>query len=527
MPRGEGFVRQSTRLILNTGLTYLRMAVTVGMGLLATRLALQALGVTDFGAWGAVLAVVMFIGVIPDGLLQAADRYLGVAIGRGERGPLRALFSTMVAIFCVAAPIAVLVGLPLGRLAVGGIKDLDPARVSSIVLAFDLGLLMLGFSIAMTPFRAMFGAQQALLWPVITELIDGTLKLAAAAFCAQVAQEPIVGLAALTLAAQTTSTGIAVVMCLVIYPESRPKLGLAKRHLVRELTRFSVWSLVGNLSYRIQVGGPPLLISSAFGAAANAPFNAAAQLANYMLNVSNAVVRAVQPAMANAEGRQDRAAIAKLAISASKFCTLLPLTLLVPLVIEADVVTRVWLGSHSPPDVALFVRLVAVGFCIGCIYVGHHLAMMAHGSIGRYMTGALLFQAGGLCVSAGLVFLFHVPSWAVPAMSCLTTFCAVNWYVWHICKTVGLRYADWWSGVWYRVALVAVPAGLAGLGARLLLPEGLGRAIAVGGVYGLVSLPLIIKLGMTSEERGHFARLGSKIPVLGRFIPSGQPAAQA
>lgn len=513
-------MRQSTRLILNTGLTYFRMAVTVGMGLYATRLAFTALG-ADVGIWSAALAAVAFLGVIPDGLLPASERYLGVAIGRGERAHIRAVFSTTFAVFGCLAPLAVLVAWPFGRLVAHGIENLDPAKVSTAILAYDLALLTFAFAMMLTPFKAMFTAHQALFWPIVAEFLDAVLKLMAVMFCARVAEEPLVGLAALTLAAQATSMVVMAVLCWWFYPEGRPSPALVRRDLIRELTGFSLWSVVGNLSYRVQTGVPPLLLSSGFGPWAAAAFYPANQLANYMLNISHAVTRAVQPAMANAEGRSEHAAIVKLAVSASKFCTLLPLCLLIPLVIEADVITRVWLGADKrPPDTVIFVRLVSIAFCIGCLYTGYHLAMLARGVIARYMLGALLFQSGGMAVAAVLVFGFHAPTWVVPAMSCLTTFAAVNWYVWHICRTVGLRYADWWSGVWAPVAMVAIPAGLVAASAHLLMSDTLPRVIVVTAAYGAVALPLIWAVGLSREERGHFARLGRKLPVVGRLFAS-------
>lgn len=42
-------MRQSTRLVLNTGVSYSRMLVTIGFALVSTRLFVRALGHDDYG----------------------------------------------------------------------------------------------------------------------------------------------------------------------------------------------------------------------------------------------------------------------------------------------------------------------------------------------------------------------------------------------------------------------------------------------------------------------------------------------
>src|SRR6516165_1781369 len=89
--------RQSTTLMLNTAATFVRMAVTVWMGLVTARLLLAALGADGFGGYAMLFAAASLSALVGDSLWNSTMTRLALELGRGERGQLREVFNTALA----------------------------------------------------------------------------------------------------------------------------------------------------------------------------------------------------------------------------------------------------------------------------------------------------------------------------------------------------------------------------------------------------------------------------------------------
>ena len=64
------------RVIFNTLFLYLRMIVTIAVGLYASRMVLNVLGESDFGIFSLVGGVVVILSFLNSGMLQASQRFL-------------------------------------------------------------------------------------------------------------------------------------------------------------------------------------------------------------------------------------------------------------------------------------------------------------------------------------------------------------------------------------------------------------------------------------------------------------------
>lgn len=85
-------MKNSTRVILNTGILYTRMAITMCIALLSTRWILQALGTEDYGIYsltGGVIALFSFLNV---SLAGATQRFISYSIGTGEKENIKKTF---------------------------------------------------------------------------------------------------------------------------------------------------------------------------------------------------------------------------------------------------------------------------------------------------------------------------------------------------------------------------------------------------------------------------------------------------
>ena len=87
----------------NAAMLYLRMIFTMLVGLYSSRVVLQTLGVTDYGVYNVVAAVVPFFGFFSNSMAATTSRFVTLELGRGNKNRLQKTFSGALVIqICVA-----------------------------------------------------------------------------------------------------------------------------------------------------------------------------------------------------------------------------------------------------------------------------------------------------------------------------------------------------------------------------------------------------------------------------------------
>ena len=76
------------RIARNTMMLYIRMGITMLVGLYTSRVVLQVLGVSDYGIYGVVGGIVAFMGFLNGSMSGATSRFLTYELGRGIDGKL-------------------------------------------------------------------------------------------------------------------------------------------------------------------------------------------------------------------------------------------------------------------------------------------------------------------------------------------------------------------------------------------------------------------------------------------------------
>ncbi|MGQ0628208.1 MAG: hypothetical protein ACT4PL_08950, partial [Phycisphaerales bacterium] len=387
----------------------------------------------------------------------------------------------------------------------------DRAAVAEACVPYLAG--MIAAQILSAPFRVMFTAHQTMGVLTIADLADSIGKLLAIVLAARYAgpdRGALELLSMLTCLAQCVSSGIVVALCLALYPDGRPSPRRFSLAALRELTHFTTWSVVGNISYRLRMSGPPLLLARAFttGSPVNTAYGLGVTVAGYQLNLSGAINRAAAPAVISAWGRGDKARVAELVQLVNKYSTLLALFYLVPLEIEMPTVLRLWLPPEKIPEFAVpFVRLVMIQMALSWLYMGYHHAISAHGRIARYMVIAVSMEVLSLIAAWGTLRLPGVPPWAMSITLSGMTLITCSIYVLHISRLLGLPFRDWITRTWLPVGCVLTVATGVAFIPSLVLPEGLVRVIVTTIAYAAAAFPCIWFVAMGREERGHFQRL--------------------
>ncbi|MEX0776989.1 MAG: hypothetical protein WD042_14890 [Phycisphaeraceae bacterium] len=497
-------MRQSTRLILNTGATFGRMALTVGIGLVTTRLFLTALGQVDFGLVSTLGATGALLTVVTAALTASTQRHLAYDIGRGDRQGLSRTFSSALVVFAACGLALWAIGVALTPVVLQ-VLTIPPDRAGAAWWVYQMTLAALATTVVLTPFRGMFAAHQELFFSSILDVLGSILRLAVILGLFVVPWDRMASYAVLNLLAQIALSIITVMWSLWRYPGSRPRRSAVSWPDMKGLMSFAGWSLFGSLAWSLRQQGAVLLINLRFGPAVNAGYAIAAQLVAYAGNLSGAIIRAVQPAIVSLEAKGSRRHVHQLVIVTGKYIALILGLLFVPLWLETPAILHLWLGQ-VPEHAVVLTRVALIWVLLGAMGFGYGTALQATGDIGWFTRITLLLAATSLALAVFAVYVLNLGPWAVPGATVVLVLVQLVLQVRLIGRRIELPPSVWMRGVLWRVLMVAVPAGAAATILRLAL-DGPWRILAVVVAYNAIALPLIWMVGMERWEQQQFLRI--------------------
>jgi len=497
-------MRQSTLLIVNTGATYARMVATFGLGLATTALAIRAVGEDDFGLYGVVYAAIGLVALLTDGLNASVLRHLAHAIGQQDRTRLIEVLSTMLALLTIGA---VLLGAVCLVLAQPILSTLTIPEGREDAAWWTLVWVVAGTVVTTigSPFRSLLVARQSLIIVTLSEVAESVLRLGAAVAALLAAGDGLLVFAAGTsIASAGVTTGLAA-LCLIRYPDLRPRPAAVRRSHLRPLVSFAGWDTVAQGAWKLRILGRQILLNT-FGTAANAANSIATQVATYQGNLASQMARAAQPAITAAEARGDRATVHKLVVVASKYMVLAMTFIAVPVLLETNVLLTLWLGEYPAHTVSL-VRLTVAAMTLLWLTHGHMMALYAHGDLRNVILGSAAIELGAFAAAAAWIFLLNGPPEAAPITLVVGTVALNVMQAVAVGRLIDLPWQRWCRRTIVPITLVAGAATAAGLVPRLLLEPGIVRLGAVGAASAAVAAMCSWRIGMEAWEREHFVRV--------------------
>lgn len=381
---------QNRRIFWNIVATYARSLYGLVIGLLCGRWTLQALGQTDYGLMGLVGGLIGFITFFNGILSSAIGRYYAFVVGEalvtGEAGleKCRMWFTTGVVIHTILPTFLIIVGYPIGVLAVECFLTIPPDRVHDCIWVWRTVCFSCFLGMVMVPIGAMYGAKQYIAELTIYSFVTITLN---ACFQYYMITHPgrwMVQLAFWNCFLGLLPNLIISVRAFYIFPECRFRWKYVNCFSrLKELSGFALWNTLPSIGCMFRSQGMAILVNKYFGPTLNAGMAVGNNLSGQTETLSGSLYGAFSPAICNAWGAGNHEFARALAFRAGKIGALLMLLFALPLSLEVNEVLLLWL--KNPPDYAsTFFIYTMITTVIDKTSYGHCLAMNANGDIKWY-----------------------------------------------------------------------------------------------------------------------------------------------
>ena len=375
-------MKKSRAIAKNSAYLYLRMLIVLGTSLYTVRVVLDALGVKDFGIYALAGGIVAIFAFLNATMTRAAQRFLGIEIGKGEEGALNRTFNAILFANGVLALCVALLGLTVGLWLLNSKLNIPAGRLGAANVVMMYSIATTVALIIRTPYSALIISHQKMWFFSTTSVLEAALKLAVAFAISHTDADRLELYGALTCAVSWLLLVCYVIFCRLTFSESRfqPHRNLA---LYSELLKFTGWSFIGNIAHVLRTHGVNLLLNVFFGTSLNAAYGVMAQAQNAATQFTSSFELALSPQIYKSYGQGDARSVESLVFIGSKLNFILLAVLAAPAIYGMDYLLQLWLGQ-AIPYLAAFVTWMLLTQLVETASQPLMVAALATGQIKRY-----------------------------------------------------------------------------------------------------------------------------------------------
>ena len=403
---------------------YIRMFITLIVGLYTSRVVLATLGVEDYGIYSVVGGLVAMIGFLKTSMSGATCRFLTFELGRGDAQRLAETFSSALIVHIGIALIVFLLAETVGLWLLCNKLIIPEGRMSAAHWVYQCSIICAMFSIIQVPHNASIIAHEKMEGYAYIEILNVTLKLIIVYFLVIGNYDKLKLYSILTVVVSGIILLIYHIYCVCHFAECYFHWTWDTT-ILKPLITFSGWDLYGNASTLARTQGVNMLVNMFFGAVANAAVGISTMVQGILMQFSSNITTAVRPQIIKSYSVGDINRMSNLVFASSKYIYLLLLILSLPVLIETHFLLKLWL-QIVPEYTVWFTRYMLMFNFFATISFVYAIGIHATGKVKRIslINGSLYlsvvpftyiaYKLGGSIYSA---FIFNVIAVFIGCMS--------------------------------------------------------------------------------------------------------------
>lgn len=374
-------------------------------GIFTSRWVLMSLGQEDFGLYGLIGGLTMFVTFINGTLASAVARYYTVTIGAVSLNAdkqagieeSRRWFSLAVILHFTVATILVAVGYPIGAWAIENWLNIPSERVAACIWVLRYATFASYIAMVNVPYSAMYTAKQYIAELTVYSLVSTISNIVFVYYMVNHSGDWLIKY---SFAMCLTASIPQMLICLRarhVFQECRFKVEYCFDVVrIRQLCSFALWQMFGTVSMLIRCEALSIITNKAFGAKYNSSMSIATLINSQSGALSASMYGAFSPVIMTTYGKKDYSGARLFSQRACKFATCFFLLFSLPLMLEMQYVLDLWLVD-PPPFCSSVCILVLIGTIFEQSVCGTNALVSAKGNI------------RGFQMASGVALLLTVP----------------------------------------------------------------------------------------------------------------------
>lgn len=372
------------RLIKNTFFLYTKMAITMFVAFLTTRIVLNALGKSDFGLFNVVGGAIALLGFLNVSMASTTQRFMNISEGEGNAEKQKTVFNVGLIIHFGLALLVGVVLFCLGFFFFNGGLNIPEGRTTAALIVYASLILSTMFTIMSVPYDAMLNAHENMKYYAVVGIIESFLRLGAALCASHTSHDKLIIYGILMAIIPICSLSIMRIYCHKHYAEClfHPKKYWSTSMMKDELS-FASWNLLTAMSMGGAMYGMGLVANHFWGVLVNAAQGIATQVGGAVSHFSESAMKALNPVIVKSEGAGDRQRLIYTTMLGCRVSFTIFAFFSIPIIIEMPLILRLWL-ENVPEWAIIFCRLQLALFCSMQLINSIATTIYAEGHIRNY-----------------------------------------------------------------------------------------------------------------------------------------------
>lgn len=441
------------KIAKNTLIVYVRVFVTMFVGLFTSRFVLQALGVSDYGLYNVVGGVISMFTFISGSLAATTTRFVNYEMGK-ENGDINRIFNiSNVLHFCFALLI-LLLAESIGIYYIENYLNVEPGKESDAMFVFQVSTIVACIGIINVPFQSLFIAHEKFSMIAIIDIVNTVIRLILVLLLF-LYKGNVLRLYAVFMSAMTIVTFIAYhYYCYKYWPQIVKLRFIRDLKSYKELLVFNNYNLLGTASLVARNQGSNMLINYFFGTAVNAAYAIANNVQIYVnIFIGNFDTAAGPQITQNVSSGKIQESL-NLVYKTCRICMLLMVVVFFPLFVELDFILKAWLGKvpEGTSTFCVFTLLIAV---VSSTSGGLTQFINGYGKIKWFKIQYSVLYL--LCIPVGFVlFKFGFPAYYITILFVISDLCSRINQLLLLKKMIGLKIMLFFKEAYLKPTVVFV-----------------------------------------------------------------------
>lgn len=336
-------VNNNKRIAKNAVALYIRMFITMLVGLYTSRVILQALGVEDYGIYNVVGGFVSMFSLISGSLQGSVNRFLTFELGTGNKDKLQTIFSTSCFVMMGLSLLVVIATETIGVWYLYNKMVIPVERLNAAFWVFQLSVLSFVISIINTPYSSSIISHERMDVYAYMSILEVTFKLL---ICYAVMISPydkLICYAFLMFGVGVLNQMIYVFFCRRNFAECRLTL-VFDRALFKNMFGYAGWNFIGSSAAIFRTQGASLLLNAFGGPIVNAANGVANSISGVVHMFVSNFTQAFNPQITKRYANGEYASLMNLLIYGSKYSYYLMFLLALPVLFNTHFILQLWLG---------------------------------------------------------------------------------------------------------------------------------------------------------------------------------------
>lgn len=384
------------RIAKNTLLLYVRMFISIIVGLYTSRVVLEVLGVSDYGVYNVVGGIVAMFSFLNSAMTAASQRFISYELGVRNFNKLKQVFSTSVEIHVLISLIIFVLAETVGLWFLNAKLNIPSARMGAANWVYQSAILSFMLTVVSVPYNASIVAHEHMKAYAYISIMEIILKLLIVFVLQVVAFDKLISYSILLFIVSLVIRTTYSIYCRRNFVECSFHWVYNKK-LFREIFTFAGWSLIGNFGFIAKDQGSNIILNLFYGTTLNAARGIAIQVNGIVSSFSNNFIMAINPQITKRYAAGNIKDSIHLVYTGCRFSFFLLSIIVVPILINIDYLLTLWLGENVPPFASNFLFYTLWASIIASMASPLVYALQATGKI-------MLFQ-----ISICIIMLCEIP----------------------------------------------------------------------------------------------------------------------